>query len=117
MEENFAFLWTKAAISVLFFLPHHVICGILIPRPGIKPMSPALEHRLLTTGPPEKSQQHQFLLQYPVLQQTLQISDFPDPIVIRANLLKQMCESVYVYPVGSVSLENPNINVYQQVSG
>ena len=80
-------------------------------------MSPALEHGFLTTGSQRKSQQRQFLLQYPVLQQTLQISDFLAPTLIRANLLKQMCESVYVYPIGSVSLENPNINVYQQVSG
>ena len=30
-------------------------CGILIPQPGIKPMSPALEGGFLTTGPPGKS--------------------------------------------------------------
>ena len=30
-------------------------CGILVPRPGISPMSPALEGRLFTTGPPGKS--------------------------------------------------------------
>ena len=30
-------------------------CGILVPQPGIKPASPALEGRFLTTGPPEKS--------------------------------------------------------------
>ena len=29
--------------------------GILVPRLGIKPMSPALEGRFLTTGPPRKS--------------------------------------------------------------
>ena len=32
-------------------------CGILVPRPGIEPMSPALEGRFLTTGPPGKSLQ------------------------------------------------------------
>ena len=30
-------------------------CGILVPWPGIKPSSPALEGRFLTTGPPWKS--------------------------------------------------------------
>ena len=30
-------------------------CGILAHRPEIKPMSPALEGRLLTVGPPGKS--------------------------------------------------------------
>jgi len=29
-------------------------CGILVPRPGVEPMSPALEGRFLTTGPPGK---------------------------------------------------------------
>ena len=29
--------------------------GILVPRPGIEPPSPALEGRFLTTGPPGKS--------------------------------------------------------------
>ena len=27
----------------IFFWPHHVACGILVPRPGIWPMPPALE--------------------------------------------------------------------------
>ena len=30
-------------------------CGILVPRPRIEPMSPALEGRFFTTGPPGKS--------------------------------------------------------------
>ena len=30
-------------------------CGILVPQPGIGPMSPALKGGFLTTGPPEKS--------------------------------------------------------------
>ena len=30
-------------------------CGILVPRPGINPSSPALEGRFLTTGPPGRS--------------------------------------------------------------
>ena len=32
-------------------------CGILVPRQGIEPASPALEGRFLTTGPPGKSPQ------------------------------------------------------------
>ena len=38
---------------------HRLSCplayGILIPRPGIEPVSPVLEGRFLTTGPPGKS--------------------------------------------------------------
>ena len=38
---------------------HRVSCskasGILLPRPGIEPVSPALEGRFLATGPPGKS--------------------------------------------------------------
>ena len=37
-------------------------CGILVPRPGIEPASPALEGGFLTTGPPGKSQGPHFLL-------------------------------------------------------
>ena len=29
--------------------------GIFVPQPGIEPMSPALQGRFLTTGPPGKS--------------------------------------------------------------
>ena len=32
-----------------------VACGILVPRPGIKPTSPALQGGFLSTRPPEKS--------------------------------------------------------------
>ena len=32
-----------------------VACGILVPRPGIEPVSPALQDGFLTTGPPGKS--------------------------------------------------------------
>ena len=32
-----------------------VACGILVPGPGIEPVSPALEARFLTTEPPGKS--------------------------------------------------------------
>ena len=33
-----------------------VACGILVPRPGIEPASPALQDGFFTTGPPGKSQ-------------------------------------------------------------
>ena len=33
----------------------HKACGILAPRPGIEPATPALEADVLTTGPPGKS--------------------------------------------------------------
>ena len=36
-------------------------CRILVPCPGIEPMSPALEGRFLTTGPPGKSPPIRFL--------------------------------------------------------
>ena len=37
-------------------LPHGMwACGILVPQPGIKHISSALEGRFLTTGPPGKS--------------------------------------------------------------
>ena len=39
----------------MFWFFGHEACGILAPRPGIEPASPALEGRLLTTGPPGKS--------------------------------------------------------------
>ena len=35
-------------------------CGILIPQPGIKPISPALQGGFLTTGPLGKSQKSLF---------------------------------------------------------
>ena len=30
-----------------FFLLHYAACGILVPQPGIKPMSPAMEAQSL----------------------------------------------------------------------
>ena len=32
---------------VVFFWSHHMACGILVPQPGIKPMSPSVEARIL----------------------------------------------------------------------
>ena len=38
-------------------------CGILVPQPGTKPASPALEGRFLTTGPPREDSLHMLLNQ------------------------------------------------------
>ena len=40
----------------MFWFLGHKACEILAPRPGIKPVLPALEGEVLTTGPSEKSQ-------------------------------------------------------------
>ena len=41
--------------SSLFFWPCHAACGTLVSQPGIKPRPPAVEARVLTSGPPGKS--------------------------------------------------------------
>ena len=38
----------------LFVWLHQVLCGILVPPPGIKSTFPALEGTIFTPGPPEK---------------------------------------------------------------
>ena len=43
------------SVVVLNGLSCHEACRILVPLPGIKPASPALEGRGLTNGPPGKS--------------------------------------------------------------
>ena len=44
-------------------------CGILVPRPQVEPVSPALEWRFLATGPPGKSPAHYCfsLANFPIL--------------------------------------------------
>ena len=39
----------------MFWFFGHKACGILALQPGIKPTPPALEGKVLTTGPPGKS--------------------------------------------------------------
>ena len=39
----------------MFCVFDHEECGILAPRPGTEPVSPALESEILTTGPPRTS--------------------------------------------------------------
>ena len=51
------------ALVVAHGLSCPAACGILVPRPGIEPVSPALEGRFLTTGPPGKSLPWLFKLQ------------------------------------------------------
>ena len=43
------------SVAVARGLSCPVACGILVPQPGIKPASPALQDRFLTPGPPGKS--------------------------------------------------------------
>ena len=45
----------EASVIAASMLSSSAACGILVPRPGIKLMYPALQGRFLTTGPPEKS--------------------------------------------------------------
>ena len=40
------------------------VCGISAPRPGIQPSAPALEGKVLTTGPPGKSLDSTYKLYY-----------------------------------------------------
>ena len=50
----FTFIWLHQIVAACRIFS----CGMwdLVPRPGIKPMSPQWEHEVLATGPPEKSQ-------------------------------------------------------------
>ena len=52
-------MWTIFKVSIEFvtilllfyvFIFGHKACGILTPQPGIEPISPALEGKVLTTG-------------------------------------------------------------------
>ena len=44
----------ESSVVVVCGLSCSTALGILVPRPGIKPTSPALQSGFLTTGPPEK---------------------------------------------------------------
>ena len=48
-------LESDGSVAVACGLRCPVICGVLVPRPGVKPMSPALGGRFLITGLPGKS--------------------------------------------------------------
>ena len=45
--------------------------GFLVPRPGIEPVSSALEGRILTTGPPGKSLSEKFFISPSILNDNL----------------------------------------------
>ena len=47
--------------SVALRLSCFVPCRILVPQPGLEPMSPALQGGFLTTGPPGKSLRQTFI--------------------------------------------------------
>lgn len=57
----FILMWTILKVFIecvtllLVFCFGFLACGILAPRPGMKPTPPALEGHVLTTGPPRKS--------------------------------------------------------------
>ena len=44
----------QCCFCFMFWFFGHKACGILAPQPGIKPTPPALEGKVLTTGPPGK---------------------------------------------------------------
>ena len=60
--NSYGFTWPCQVLAVIhrifivtLGLGCPAACGVLIPRPGIKPASLALKGRFLTTGPPGKS--------------------------------------------------------------
>ena len=52
---NFFFFWLHWVFVAHCRLSCPEACEILVPQPGIEPMSPTLEGGFLTTGPPGKS--------------------------------------------------------------
>lgn len=48
-------LGAQASLVAAHSLSFPMACGMLVPSPGIKPTSPALGNRFLTTAPPGKS--------------------------------------------------------------
>ena len=55
--------FTTSALAFFFFFGCE-ICGILAPQPGIKPVPPALQGEVLTTGPSGKSLNSRFHIDY-----------------------------------------------------
>ena len=48
-------LWRVGSVVVVCRLSCSIACGIFVPLPGFEPISPTLQGRFLTTGPPRKS--------------------------------------------------------------
>ena len=59
---NILFIWLHQVFIVV--LNCSMPCGILVPQPGMEPMSHARQGRLLSTGPPGKSHGCFFLRKY-----------------------------------------------------
>ena len=57
------FFYNIASVLCLVFLASRHV-GVLAPQPGIKPTPPALEGKVLTTGPPGKSLERSILESY-----------------------------------------------------
>ena len=72
-----------------FFGPE--ACGILAPRPGIKPAPPALEGEVLTTGLPGKSQ-GQLIFKKPKMEWSPHLTTcvFSTPSFPKQNLSREM---------------------------
>ena len=51
----YVLVYWPLCFDLCFGLLSHKACGILAPRPGIKPASSTLESKVLTTGQPGKS--------------------------------------------------------------
>ena len=61
-KNIYLFIWLCRALAAAHGLSCPTACGILDPRPGIEPASPALEGRFLITGPPGESHAECFIL-------------------------------------------------------
>ena len=59
---SYLFIWLRQVFIVV--LNCSMPCGILVPQPGMEPMSPAGQGRPLSTGPPGKSHGCFFLRKY-----------------------------------------------------
>ena len=56
-------LWQYSFYFLDFFFMHHIACGIFVPRPGIRPMPPAMEALSLNQGTPCDSIHSEFSYQ------------------------------------------------------
>ena len=56
LQYYLCFMFFFFSLFVCLFLGQEA-CGILAPSPGIKPSPPALEGKVLATGPPGRSPQ------------------------------------------------------------
>lgn len=54
--ETFS-LWFRDSLVVARRFSCSMVCGILVPQPGIKPMSPASQGGFFAVGPPGKAKQ------------------------------------------------------------